>query len=315
MKWGVRRFQKKDGTLTPKGKKRYDDTSTGVKQKSKHQLHLEQKYRKAGLSKQEAEIQANKRIKTEKIVTAAAGITIAAATAYVVHKKLKEKADGIIKAGTSLQRVEMQGNGQLYDTFYAAHDKHDKTKYAGMLGFTRRTQTGKSYLMDIGVTGDIKVAGKDKAFGVFKNLYDNDPDFRNAASSLVDKNVHGRNIANGNVKKMYENFNTNLIKRDNTAVKTFYSTLKSQGYGAVRDVNDMKFSGYNAKNPLIVFGSSDKVSVKSFSEMKPKDINKSLIKDGAREATKFITKSGGVLVTAKAASMYVEDYDKNEYNL
>ena len=29
MKWGVRRFQKKDGTLTPAGKKRYsDDDST-----------------------------------------------------------------------------------------------------------------------------------------------------------------------------------------------------------------------------------------------------------------------------------------------
>ena len=34
-KWGVRRFQNKDGTLTPDGKKRYNDDVEGPKKKKK----------------------------------------------------------------------------------------------------------------------------------------------------------------------------------------------------------------------------------------------------------------------------------------
>lgn len=34
-KWGVRRFQKKDGSLTPAGKERYDDDTIEPKKKSK----------------------------------------------------------------------------------------------------------------------------------------------------------------------------------------------------------------------------------------------------------------------------------------
>ena len=34
MKWGVRRYQNKDGSLTPKGKKRYDNMSDDKLQKT-----------------------------------------------------------------------------------------------------------------------------------------------------------------------------------------------------------------------------------------------------------------------------------------
>lgn len=37
-KWGIRRFQNKDGTLTPKGKKRYKDSSEDVKKMSNDEL-------------------------------------------------------------------------------------------------------------------------------------------------------------------------------------------------------------------------------------------------------------------------------------
>ena len=84
-KWGIRRFQNKDGSLTPAGRRRYDDDegprqSTGKssssnlkvgkssgsttketkkhrvpKNKSLHRLQLEEKYRKQGMSQEEAE--------------------------------------------------------------------------------------------------------------------------------------------------------------------------------------------------------------------------------------------------------------------
>lgn len=34
MKWGVRRYQNKDGSLTPAGKKRYEDNETADQKKS-----------------------------------------------------------------------------------------------------------------------------------------------------------------------------------------------------------------------------------------------------------------------------------------
>jgi hypothetical protein len=70
---------------------------------------------------------------------------------------------------------------------------------------------------------------------------------------------------------MYDNFNAALIdirQGGSGADKKFYNKLKSAGYGAIRDINDMKYSGYNAKNPLIVFNNSNNnISVKSVQKM------------------------------------------------
>ena len=43
MKWGIRRYQNEDGTLTPKGKKRYDKL-TGSRKEAKLEKKLKQKY-------------------------------------------------------------------------------------------------------------------------------------------------------------------------------------------------------------------------------------------------------------------------------
>ena len=70
-KWGVRRIQNKDGSLTPAGKKRYDKADVKKqtksnektykipKNKSLHRLRLEEKYRKQGLSQEQGN---NKRL-------------------------------------------------------------------------------------------------------------------------------------------------------------------------------------------------------------------------------------------------------------
>ena len=42
-KWGIRRYQNADGTLTPKGKKRYDKL-TGSRKEAKLEKKLKQKY-------------------------------------------------------------------------------------------------------------------------------------------------------------------------------------------------------------------------------------------------------------------------------
>ena len=388
MKWGVRRFQRKDGSLTSAGKKRYlDDPSVTsskakmesdrvkqrlanaeynkaynkasyiptksnrqalnkayadkikadseyrrskfdygtnkeaarlresgkeIKNKSKHRLKLEEQYKKMGLTDEQAQAAANKRIRTEKILAASAALTVTACAAYVANKKLKDRIDGVIKAGDQMQRISMTDNGgKLHDVFYAAKGDHDIKRYEGMLGMTRSKQVGSAYKLKLEATRDIKVASKDHAAKIFEDLYKSDDNFRKSVANYVRKNVPGGNSVNlsktggRNMKKMYENFNSHLVnmRTDPRGVdQAFYKKLKEAGYGAIQDINDMKFSGYNAKNPLIVFDHSNGgINVKSFEKMAGdlnKAGNKELRKAIGEQASKDLIEKYGALTTA-----------------
>ena len=388
MKWGVRRFQRKDGSLTSAGKKRYlDDPSVKsskakmesdrakqrlanaeynkaynkasyiptksnrqalnkayadkikadseyrrskfdygtnkeaarlresgkeIKNKSKHRLKLEEQYKKMGLTDEQAQAAANKRIRTEKILAASAALTVTACAAYVANKKLKDRIDGVMKAGDQMQRISMTDNGgKLHDVFYAAKGDHDIKRYEGMLGMTRSKQVGSAYKLKLEATRDIKVASKDHAAKIFEDLYKSDDNFRKSVANYVRKNVHGGNSVNlsktggRNMKKMYENFNSHLVnmRTDPRGVdQAFYKKLKEAGYGAIQDINDMKFSGYNAKNPLIVFDHSNGgINLKSFEKMAGdlnKAGNKELRKAIGEQASKDLIEKYGALTTA-----------------
>lgn len=311
MRWGIRRFQNKDGTLTAKGKKRYNDTAS--KPKSKHRIMLEENYKSEGMSQREAEVAASKRIKTEKIIAATAGVTIAAGTAYVLHKKLRHRVDGVIKAGSSLQRIESVGDGTLHDVFYASNKRSDNAKYVGLYGGFRKAQTGKAFLMDIGVEGDIKVAGNKKAREVFERLCKSDSKFNADISKLANRNIADGNVANGDMKKLYENFNTHMVNRNSgltATAKKFYDALRSEGYGAVRDINDIKFSGYKAANPLILFDAKNKVSIKTVKELTDTEIGKNKVKAGADLIGRYMGTVGSAGLTFSATKMYSNDIKK-----
>ena len=389
MKWGIRRFQRKDGSLTSAGKKRYlDDPSVKnskakmdaarkkqraanadytnasnkasfvptksnmqeankayarkikadseyrrskfdystdkeaarlresgkeIKNKSKHRLKLEEQYKKMGLTDEQAQAAANKRIRTEKILAASAALTVTACAAYVANKKLKDRIDGVIKAGDQMQRISMTDNGgKLHDVFYAAKGDHDIKRYEGMLGAARSKQVGSAYKLKLEATRDIKVASKDHAAKIFEDLYKNDKEFRDSAIRYARINVQGKNAVLDlsksdarTMKKMYENFNSHLVnmRTDLSGVdQAFYKKLKEAGYGAIQDINDMKFSGYNAKNPLIVFDHSNGgINVKSFEKMAGdlnKAANKEALKAVGEQASKDLIEKYGALTTA-----------------
>ncbi len=409
MKWGVRRFQNQNGTLTSAGRKRYADdprvkklkdaydearstrkvakkaydkaynkasiigTSKHLRElkeasnelerankkhdkakfdynteketariadkgitfdkKSKHRQKLESKYQEMGLSKEQAEAAANNRIRTERILAASAAVTVTACAAYYMHSKHKNKVDGIIKAGENLQRIEMKDtNGKLHDVFYTSKGEHDNKRYAGLLGATRKQQTGHAYMMKLEASKDIKVASKDKAAKVFGELYKNDSDFRSQVEEHAKAHFRGsnkvkdiNNLSDRNIRKMYENFNANILHIKDSgsgADKKFFTEMKKAGYGAVQDINDMKFSGYNAKNPLIVFGNSDNILVKSMTEMKG-DLDKAASKERLKMVGEVVGKYYGervgalsaVGLTTAAAVTYVsdpKDYSKDQ---
>lgn len=389
-RWGIRRYQKKDGSLTPAGKKRYYDTpelnkqrgeldraksalrssrkahylaannlnidytdanlkamqkaerdvifsraayrrsklkyntnkeaarirDEGVefKNKSKHRLQLEEQFKKTGMTNEQAQAAANNRIRTEKILAASAALTVGACALYVANHYRKERIDGVIKAGETLQRIEMQDTGgKLHDTFYVAQGKHDMKRYENLLGACRKSQTGHAYMMKLEAQNEIKVASKNKAVKAFGDLYKNDPDFKKAVAPYVKQHYGGTNriadlddLSNRNIKKMYDNFNTGIVDasmRKTGADQKFYSKLKEAGYGAIHDINDMKYSGYNARKPLIVFDNSkNNILVKSMNEMKGDLQGKAAVErlkvQGEIKAKSYLEKAGSLSAVA-----------------
>ena len=242
------------------------------KEKSKYRQKLEAQYKKLGLSDEDAQAAANRKIRAEKILAASAALTVAACAAYAYNKHRKNKIDGIIKAGEALQRIEMQDTGgKLHEVFYVAKGKHDMNRYKGLLGFTRAKQTGHAYMMKLEAASDIKVASREKAMNTFVNLMQNDAAFRRDMALNLSGYYGETNLTTKQIKKLYNNFNRDLVSMNSDPDKPaqkFYDALKSAGYGAIQDVNDMDYSGYKAKNPLIVFDNAGgNISVKSMTEM------------------------------------------------
>ena len=333
MRWGVRRFQNEDGRLTSAGEKRYDNNEGSVpKKKSKHRLRVEENYKAQGYTQEEAEYAAKNHIRTQRIIAASAAVAVTACAAYVAQKHIRDRTDGLIKAGETLQRVEMADTGgKLNDMFFLSKGKHDNARYEGLLGMTRQQQTGEAYLMKLAANKDVKVASKEKAASVFRELYENDHDFRRDVEQHVKKHFGGKNIVINtndtsarNIRKMYENFNAGLIgirEGGSGADKKFYDKLKSAGYGAIQDINDMKYSGYKAKNPLIVFdNSNDNIMVKSVTKMSEQHVKikgkQELAKVAGEMFVESTLKKGGVLaavgLTAKTVESYVNDYKQDQ---
>ena len=61
MKWGVRRYQNKDGTLTQKGKKRYSDVTELKSKKTGEKLYVAQRQVKHGDSERNFDVIQNGR--------------------------------------------------------------------------------------------------------------------------------------------------------------------------------------------------------------------------------------------------------------
>lgn len=319
MHWGIRRFQNSDGSLTGAGKKRYgvidrtkEKINGAVSRHKEKQLKqakaLEDAYVSKGMSREKAAKKVETRRKIERALMVAGAVAVTAAVGTYAYRKYQGQVDHILKQGTSIQRIEFSDEGKLHNNFFAAINKHDKTRYAGLLGKTRQMQFGNAYKMGINVNQDTKVAGNKAAFKTFKQLYENDDDFRwivnsehhkrafgggNAVgkgdeiwSLYRDGKLHERHFKGKDLKKLYENFNTNIvdegIARNNVhgrrGYNKFQEALQKQGYGGFLDINDQKFSGYKAHAPAILFDSGKEFTVKSFEKMGNQEIDKALKK-------------------------------------
>ena len=289
-KWGVRRFQNKDGSLTPAGKKRYDEPNSHSDKKEKqhkipqnkslHRLKLEDKYKQQGFSKEEAEQKAAKRIRAEMYVAAAAAVTVASCVAYAKYKGYT--SDKVLKSNSEFQRVmKLAENEQIREgRQYLSFDKRDKVKYKGLLGLDFNNEieakAGKGikervYDVTVKNKADIKIASRKRAEDTFINLYNNDKEFRDnllrrmadnkdralGMDRLYAKLGNGGKISERTLRKYgYDAFNTLLVdndKRSTSNANKFYDALRKQGTNAIVDMYDKKYSDYKSKMPIITF--------------------------------------------------------------
>lgn len=312
MKWGVRRYENEDGSLTELGKKKqqlddakrrnrkshsiaseanleyakreFRDAKTRLalakqKKKSNRQLKLEERYKEQGFTDDEAAIKAYNRTRTERIVAAIGGIALASA-AYVAYKHYDRVTDTVIGKDSALGRVTINPDEPGDRAFYVYLNSHDKNRYQGMYGKTLSDRTGgKVYQRIMKATGDVKVASPETGRKTLASMLRGDEGMRSrllknfsedsvtrfGKQSDLAKKAYS-DLKSGKITdSVYDAFNIDLVGHSNDA-QTFYSKLKEAGYGAVRDQNDKLYSGYFAKNPMIVFDSS-KINVDKVSEL------------------------------------------------
>lgn len=251
MRWGHRK-DRSSGGRTARAIKAVKSAPKNLV--SRHRSNLESRYMNQGYSKKQAQEKADKRIKNEKraaiIAAAAAGTAIAA---YQINNKYFK--DKVIRKGETLDTVFGGNPERSFDPdrrFYATRSAKDHKKYVGMYG---KQLNGAGYYdlhnIQRNFNDDIKVASRHNARKVFNDLYKNDPEFRSR--------VDGIQPIRFTLDK-YNRFNVSApVTHDQNAEKAvnkYFEALRKKGYGAIEDINDMKYSGYETKEPLIVFGNT-----------------------------------------------------------
>ena len=279
-KWGVRNYQNEDGSLTAEGRDRY--YKANGKKKSGHRVKLEAHYMSKGADLATAEKKARNRMIVEGTLATIGVMAVTAAAVATVVKLNKEKTDQIIKEGTEdLQRVDHakktifkknMEKKNLHDVFYMTDNKFDNKNYEQ--AFT----AGDDKLIKMKAAKDIKIASEANARkvlfemqkdGTFVAPLSFSSDLRGndkVPKKYVSKFLKGEKIPKSMERKIYQNFNENIVlaKKDEYGAiqrtyDEFFKRLKDKGYSGIQDLNDMKKSTLRAKNPLIIF---DKSAVK-----------------------------------------------------
>lgn len=333
-KWGVRRYQYADGSLTPAGKKRYS-TSKGSSTAKK----------------------------LEAMFSADVNYLIGSTKTVITGKQY---VDGYLSKGTTFARIQTSQEFEKF-AFYATYKQADTNKYMGLFGknlvtranadakraekqanasgseedaltakqLRERADTIKVYQLKLSATKKLKIPSDENAADITAKLL-KESDFKeNVIASIQDSKEKMRrptqqilfNQAQKALTKdpgrmssaekiaVYKALNlslTNHNAQEIAAQNRFYGELKKKGYNALLDYNDKEFSSYHAKRPMIVFD-VDSVKLNSVAETNPKVVNRMytiynaerLAKDSITNTLGLITRMGSMSVNQ--ASSYVDD--------
>lgn len=332
-KWGVRRYQYADGSVTPAGAKRY---------------------------------YTNRNEPTIKRGSFLAGMKATELTNIAKTKITgKQYVDTYLEKGTTFQRIQSSKDFENF-AFYATYKKSDSDKYIGLFGknLTSRANSSakqaekqakasgresdlanakalrsysdnmKVYQLKITSTKKLRVPSDENAGYITASLLKDKEFKKNVVASIEDSKSKMRRVqqqilfeqAQNALQKdpakmsksekiaVYKALNLSLTNHNSQEVAAqdrFYSELKKKGYNALLDYNDKEYSSYHAKRPMIVFD-TDSVKLQSVSETNPKIVSQMYKKYNAERIAKetvantlgLITKMGNK--TISECSSYVE---------
>ena len=265
MKWGRR--------LRSAATKLYDD----------HKENLRYKYRKSGLNEEQVEQKLQKRLKNEKRAALAVGAAVATYGAYKGAKFLKDEfGTQTFKKGDKINSV--MGNDIDYSRhFYAYDNKKDGLKYDNLRLKDLNRWGLKGYRVTTEFTDNAKIASNRAAKKEFKRLMKTDKEFRDSVKANAKRSWQ--------IKSRYGSFNTKMPYADNEdSWNKFTAAMRKNGYSGIKDINDRKYSGYDSKNPIILFDEKKmkqagkktiKVNSGEYNRQVGKMIGKQLIKENA----------------------------------
>ena len=325
MKWGVRRFQNEDGTLTTAGKKRYDDSTGSDKKKSstndskvprkgliqKRKDKLTERYISKGYEPKAAKTMAEQRMRTEAVLAVVGTVAVTAVAVKVARRIGQDYVDQTFKSGKVIQNIGANPNANFKDApFFAAVNKTDKKAYGMMYPNEKRGMAmgvaanggpkyDGIYNNRIKLTGDVKRASVANAQKIFYQKMDSDPQFKKEVLETLKKTNYNDASAISNYvnnsshsRKLYDRFNQALATPQFQSAgihKKYYDELKKHGYNAILDINDTRYSGYKkiSKNPTIFFGDDkwEKISSRKLSDT---EIDANV----AKYASGFVLKQG-----------------------
>ena len=247
-KWGVRRFQNPDGTLTTAGKMRL----RGANRKSKLA------YKHLGVNISPKKLIANNDSDPDYEPVYKEGSTVT----HITPNNMKK-----LKTGQDL---------------YVSAEKYDKVTYKTWLSLMLKN---KGYGLNTPIkevsfklSKDLKAPSKNNQKNIFNIFYKNN-------KHSVDSDMHEYYVKNKNKsynkKEPYDDFIKSLDKPSKSK-SAFYKELRKNGYNAVLDVHDINGSWMNAKRPLIVMEAKNILY-----DMKIKDINKKDLQKSFNEYIKM----------------------------
>lgn len=241
-----------------------------VKEPGKYTKKLAEKYSEDYLksfdgayTKETAKKAGMDKAKIMKRVAIGAGIVVGvSAAAYLYRQYGLNYADNIIDAGTTLQTLSMDPQRmEKGEAFYTAYRDSDKIAYEAMFGREQQNFMGIPFgpeenkqIIQAMVNKSIKVAGNKTGEKVFNDLMNSSSSFRKGVKDLMmDPNVEMFKLMRSPFMSDYDVFNgvALLDKNREPLQKEFYAKLKELGYGAVTDVNDRKYSGYNTAAAIV----------------------------------------------------------------
>lgn len=282
--------------------------------KSKHRVRLEAKYLSRGRDQKTAVMQAEKRIKIEKILAVTGGVAVTAAAAYVIRNEaIKRFSSVTLERGAILKNINAFGgdkvdlNRRLYTTF----ENGDTQKYRGLLAETLRknaslVENGSRVVYETHLTAKERIRAPSHQAAT--KMYN---EFRKGVPGLSGVD--------------YKSFNREqlLLPEQYSNAKGFMDALRNKGFNAVLDSNDQFISGFNTRKPLILFNAQSSV-FKSGEKIVSEQLSKKLAK---RQTVGLIVRAAspsiglGVAAVAlnksgKTANKYeaINEYLKNNPN-